>query len=1728
MPSEPLDHRQHHAAGLPTLFGQIRDLTSPRGISFQNHKLTEQVLAPQNSSSTRYRSLSPRSAGQHSSWSDSVFKVTPPWSHENYTVSSNSQPAVSHNGLGPTPSENTSRPLQEPMSPPISSVVQEPQTAALAVPAAALDRHGVAEQCRETREQVENLSALMQLLKGDVDGIRRENWKLRTTMKQRLVSNSSQQSEESTEASQDARVPPLPSFLPRLGARSDSQYSSHANTPAKVLVTGRPSQDDHLKSSLPCFPSDVMNCQQQEYLNSQLDAERRFKNIQAAADAAAASAADAAAAAAQRDRITDEKSPNAATSSFAAVQHPMHAADRTAGDDAAEADAVRASSQGHGRPARANSNVSVSNLREDVPASGPETSAADGLRSTPRRGRGLIHEQLATQRAAEIQALRNQLADAELQKKKLKDAADTAVAAERQERIAAQKAEEAAKMAEAIAKHREQLAEERAREAAAEAAIAAAKTADQTVARGKTGQDERPVARSGRNSLGPSSYADMSISSPVSSRCSRFSTESHPVGALCQNQLPDQRAAEVQRLRRQLAEAECRNKELQAAADSAAAAAQREHMAAQSAQEAAKQAAATAQHHEQLADRRAREASAEAAALAMKIAEQSDPDNSGMSTFPQTRLPGSEAALSGGIDFRLHPDAEGFQSVPDLDRTRSGQKTVEQNPLCGQRLKQQLARAERKNRNLQAAAETAVADQQQRRTVAKKVQQAAKKAAAEAAAAAAARHAGQSAAETNDQQGAGPAISSAPPSLEPTDGSASAVSELGPVPLADTGLLSQQRTGDPKPGSSCLRSRAKTGAPAEQQKRMASKKDREAGKPVATTQRPHEHPADKRANDAAADAAMVARSTAEQNAAQSHSDPGDAQSVSWATSPFSGPFPYVANPNSTPSSRAGSGLPDPGDAQSVAWATTPFSGPFPYVANPNSTPASRAGSGLLWPAQPEKASSEAACPRSDQQLSAEQRVRLPFESDEKRNNVAGIAAQHSGKTADNRARDSAAEAAALASKNTKHAATQRTNGLGEVPTVPTEWEAQAFSGPFPCVEPPTSASASAVSSGFISAVNPDRPADLEGSLARIAELKFGSQNGGSDFQHPAIGLDKNPTNDQSHLPLDRYALPNNEQAFASDLNAHDRHGRGGERSNNHMPFLEVLSVEPVEPEEEIPCRSSPLRRSMVQVPDVRNGDCLFFASTTAAAGRGLGWRKLRRVFGAAAVFSRLLEDVREKQALGLYDRDWNRPGFGGSSRLMGARLPSQALGPGSRRLSRPGSQSLDAAGVQRPNKSCLKQGSGSLHGSRGVSKNQKGSQKLSAAGAHGASPCQSRRSISSLSEGNDSPTSSLRKNGSNAALGELIVVPQKPSPAAVSDSARGSPASSVNLEVVLKADEDDSKAVSLPKPTGSSTLPETVETASEGSGTAPATQHQTSHTRSHTDSHTHSDTRSHTHSHTSSKTRTQSKKQLPHKAGLRGSSRSAIIQKRKIKAPRNSDQQHHDVSSGDGEMRGTTEGRGASTRHFSGSTKGSLCLSSGLQVESSTDENDSKSASDPQCTTLVVPESPEASTTAIEIADQSNLPGSDSPTHAHGHSHSHLHTHSHSHHHTHSKTHSHTHSHTHSKSKSQSRLRPGIRSAILQPSQGNEDEANQSEDPQQESQQQSYRPATFARPRGEVVAAEAARVAARAASAAAAAGRLHGAALAKAAAMNGSRRVAMPWGGVGVGLPYSGCSWAEK
>eukprot|EP00434_Breviolum_minutum_P021461 symbB.v1.2.018939.t1/scaffold1487.1/size223630/9 len=68
---------------------------------------------------------------------------------------------------------------------------------------------------------------------------------------------------------------------------------------------------------------------------------------------------------------------------------------------------------------------------------------------------------------------------------------------------------------------------------------------------------------------------------------------------------------------------------------------------------------------------------------------------------------------------------------------------------------------------------------------------------------------------------------------------------------------------------------------------------------------------------------------------------------------------------------------------------------------------------------------------------------------------------------------------------------------------------------------------------------------------------------------------------------------------------------------------------------------------------------------------GKNWQKVRRAVEAGVALNHLLQDVRESQANSLYERDWNRPGFGGSIKLMGPRMPTQFLGSpllGSQRL----------------------------------------------------------------------------------------------------------------------------------------------------------------------------------------------------------------------------------------------------------------------------------------------------------------------------------------------------------------------------------------------------------------------------------------------------------------------------
>eukprot|EP00435_Cladocopium_sp_Y103_P031330 s3229_g7.t3 len=52
---------------------------------------------------------------------------------------------------------------------------------------------------------------------------------------------------------------------------------------------------------------------------------------------------------------------------------------------------------------------------------------------------------------------------------------------------------------------------------------------------------------------------------------------------------------------------------------------------------------------------------------------------------------------------------------------------------------------------------------------------------------------------------------------------------------------------------------------------------------------------------------------------------------------------------------------------------------------------------------------------------------------------------------------------------------------------------------------------------------------------------------------------------------------------------------------------------------------------------------------------GKNWQKVRRAVEAGFALKDLLQDVRESQTNSLYDRDWNRPQFGGSIKLMGPR-----------------------------------------------------------------------------------------------------------------------------------------------------------------------------------------------------------------------------------------------------------------------------------------------------------------------------------------------------------------------------------------------------------------------------------------------------------------------------------------
>eukprot|EP00913_Durusdinium_trenchii_P029447 g27600.t1 len=61
---------------------------------------------------------------------------------------------------------------------------------------------------------------------------------------------------------------------------------------------------------------------------------------------------------------------------------------------------------------------------------------------------------------------------------------------------------------------------------------------------------------------------------------------------------------------------------------------------------------------------------------------------------------------------------------------------------------------------------------------------------------------------------------------------------------------------------------------------------------------------------------------------------------------------------------------------------------------------------------------------------------------------------------------------------------------------------------------------------------------------------------------------------------------------------------------------------------------------------------------------GKNWQKVRRAVEAASVFTGLLQGVRENQYSNLYDRDWNRPQFGGSIKLMGPRTAAEWEGGG--------------------------------------------------------------------------------------------------------------------------------------------------------------------------------------------------------------------------------------------------------------------------------------------------------------------------------------------------------------------------------------------------------------------------------------------------------------------------------
>jgi len=235
---------------------------------------------------------------------------------------------------------------------------------------------------------------------------------------------------------------------------------------------------------------------------------------------------------------------------------------------------------------------------------------------------------------------------------------------------------------------------------------------------------------------------------------------------------------------------------------------------------------------------------------------------------------------------------------------------------------------------------------------------------------------------------------------------------------------------------------------------------------------------------------------------------------------------------------------------------------------------------------------------------------------------------------------------------------------------------------------------------------------------------------------------------------------------------------------------------------------------------------------TGQRGCGKGWQKLRRVLPVVTAFMRLLHEVREKQASRLYDRDWNKPKFGGSSRMMGTRVSSKSLGAsqrlsGSSRLSPPRASRGSASEKLSPGRS---DSIASQRGSRSAS--QQSSLSLN----EGPPSAKKTRSTGSPPLGLSPPLAS--KNSKKSSRNGSVVLSSRQSSIVLSERpGPGSQALSV--------------ALSETRGPGSQALSVAVsESWEEADGSEPGTKVIYKHTHSNAKAHTHTHSHSHTHSHT--------------------------------------------------------------------------------------------------------------------------------------------------------------------------------------------------------------------------------------------------------------------------------------